>query len=383
MCEDPFSYLNKSITDFPRPLETSECDNVSSGTVSNNIQQNEEYQNEFLSEDVTIQPVSIEDITFPEDDSKNSRFESFLPQFDKDAEMLFSGAKLSTLEAITMLISWFSMFPSMSKEAFSRLLYLLHTYILPEENTLPSSYYLAMKKINPYLSPIKEYHVCPNDCIIYRDCDGGKFEKLTRCPICNEDRFFENEKRPKKVFKYLSIAKRVKRLFSDVTTSKLLQEHFHSSANPRLVTSIHQSNAWLDCYKQNGSFRGDKRAISFAFCTDGLNPFAQHKNNYSMMPMFLIPLNLPHHIRSKSGAMMLTGIVPGPNEPHTLQPYLDLVVDDLTQLNKLKVYDAYHNEHFNLQVNILLTVCDYPGQNKVFNTQGMHRQVPHDNITCN
>ena len=73
--------------------------------------------------------------------------------------------------------------------------------------------------------------------------------------------------------------------------------------------------------------------MNFAFSTDRLNPFAQHKNNYSMMPIFLIPLNLPHHIRSKSGAMMLAGIVPGPNEPQTLQPYLDLVVDDLTQLN--------------------------------------------------
>ena len=114
------------------------------------------------------------------------------------------------------------------------------------------------------------------------------------------------------------------------------------------------------------------KVISFAFCTDGLNPFAQHKNNYSMMPMFLIPLNLPHHIRSKSGAMMLTGIVPGPNEPKTLQQYLDLVVDNLAQLNKLTLYDTYHNDQFKLQVNIPLTVCDYPGQNKVFDTQGMY-----------
>ena len=75
-----------------------------------------------------------------------------------------------------------------------------------------------------------------------------------------------------------------------------------------------------------------------------------------MMPMFLIPLNLPHHIRSKSGAMMLTGIVPGPNEPKTLQPYLDLVVDDLTQLNKITIYDAYRDKIFKLQVSILLCV---------------------------
>lgn len=344
--------------------------NLDATDVSTNNHQNEDHQNEFSIEDVTIQPLLIEDIIFPEDDSKNS--ETFIPEFAKSAEKLFSGAKLSTLETITMLVSWFSTFPSMSKEAFSRLLYLLHTFILPEENTLPSSYYLAMKKIKPYLSPIKEYHVCPNDCVIYRDCDDGKFQKLTECPICGESRFFENEKRPKKIFKYLSIAKRIKRFFSDATTSQLLQGHFHSSSGPSFViTSIHQSKAWFDCYKHDGSFHGDKRVISFAFCTDGLNPFAQHKNNYSMMPMFLIPLNLPHHIRSKSGAMMLTGIVPGPNEPKTLQPYLDLVVDDLTQLNKITIYDAYCDEKFKLQVSILLTVCDYPGQNKVFDTQGM------------
>ena len=199
----------------------------------------------------------IEGVAFPEDGSKNS--ESFIPEFDKNTEKLFSGAKLLSLEAITMLVSWFSMFPSMSKEAFSRLLYLLHAFILPEENTLPNSYCHAMKKIKPYLSPLKEYYTCPNDCIIYRDCDDGKFEKLTECPICGESRSFQNEKQPKKVFKYLSIAKRMKRLFSDATTSQLLQDHFHSSSDSSpIVTSIHQSKAWFDCYKHNGSFQGDK-----------------------------------------------------------------------------------------------------------------------------
>ena len=166
----------------------------------------------------------------------------------------------------------------------------------------------------------------------------------------------------------------MKRFFSDTNTSQLLQNHFQSSTdhNP-VVSNINHSKVWYDWYKGDGIFLGDKRVISFTFCTDGLNPFAQHKYNYSMWPMFLIPLNLPHHMRSKSGAMMLTGIVPGPNEPETLQPYLDLVVDDLAQLNKMSFYDAYHDEDFKVQAYIQLHICDYPGQNKIFDTHGKYR----------
>ena len=120
--------MNESI-DFPKPFEDSNCETGSNTTVtvSSDIH-HDQYQNELPGDDAFIQPILIEDNVFPEDDSTNS--ESFIPEFDKDTEMLFTGAKLSSLEATTLLVSWFSMFPSMSKEAFSRLLYLLHSYII-------------------------------------------------------------------------------------------------------------------------------------------------------------------------------------------------------------------------------------------------------------
>ena len=49
-----------------------------------------------------------------------------------------------------------------------------------------------------------------------------------------------------------------------------------------------------------------------------------------------IPLNLPHRLRSNSVYMMLTGIVPGPKEPEDLDPYLNLIVDNIHHINKLK-----------------------------------------------
>ena len=76
-------------------------------------------------------------------------------------------------------------------------------------------------------------------------------------------------------------------------------------------------------------------------------------------------------MRIKPGAMFLTGIIPGPKEPKNMDPYLDIVVDDILDLENVTVYDAYKNESFSLKGNVLLHVLDYPGQNKVFKSQGM------------
>ena len=58
---------------------------------------------------------------------------------------------------------------------------------------------------------------------------------------------------------------------------------------------------------------------------DGLNPLAIEKNAYSMWPMILIPLNLPHHIQMISTSMTLMGLIPGPTEPKNTDPYVDVL----------------------------------------------------------
>ena len=86
--------------------------------------------------------------------------------------------------------------------------------------------------------------------------------------------------------------------------------------------------------------------------------------------MSLIVLNFPQHVRMLSGSIMLTGLIPGPKEPAITDPYVDVLVDDVSNLNKLTVYDAYRREWFKLKANVVLHVFDYPGQNKVLHCQG-------------
>ncbi len=114
-----------------------------------------------------------DDIRFPDDDGQ--KYCSYVPDFKDNDDRLFSDAQLSTIQAVTMMFTWFSTFPGISKEAFNKLLSLLHDFILPSGNNLPANYREAKKMIDPYLSPITEYHCCINDCIIYRDSRDGKF----------------------------------------------------------------------------------------------------------------------------------------------------------------------------------------------------------------
>lgn len=64
------------------------------------------------------------------------------------------------------------------------------------------------------------------------------------------------------------------------------------------------------------------------------------------MATFFLPLNFPHTICMKAGSVFLTGITPEPQEPKNMNPYLDILVDDILHLQNTVVYDAYQKEHF-------------------------------------
>ena len=88
-----------------------------------------------------------------------------VPGDDIDTTMLCHGSNMSCFQATAILLSWFSRFPGMSKNSFTQLLDNLHNQILPEGNTLPTSYVQAVTTLGAYITPVQEYHSCVNDCI--------------------------------------------------------------------------------------------------------------------------------------------------------------------------------------------------------------------------
>ena len=88
-------------------------------------------------------------------------------------------------------------------------------------------------------------------------------------------------------------------MFGSQNISEILQSHSGSSkAKSSLMYDIHDSPTWKREYSPNGLFNGDKRGISLAFCTDGVNPFSHNQVAYSMWQIMLTSLNLPRKIRN-------------------------------------------------------------------------------------
>ena len=174
-------------------------------------------------------------------------------------------------------------------------------------NNLPNSYENALKIIQPYLVKPIVYDVCANDCVIFRGC----YEDLPECPKCGNVRYIGSSKIAIRRFTYLPLKPRLVRLFNTSNMAQVLQDlATFRECDESSIYDIHQSTAWNDAYRVGGLFGGDKRGISLAFCTDGVNPFAHNKVAYSMWPIMLTLLNLPRSMRNLFASIVLVGIVP-------------------------------------------------------------------------
>lgn len=216
------------------------------------------------------------------------------------------------------------------------------------------------KIIEPFLIKSIQFHACPNDCIVFR----GKYADLLHCPSCNASRYVTPDV-PAKRFHYLSIGPRLERLFATASMAKIIQSHSDVAREREDgMHDVHDSPAWRNAYSSSVFFGGDPRGISLALCTDGLNPY---RVSYSMWPIVLTILNLPPKIRYSFSNLLLVGIVPGNNqkEPSSLDPYLEILVDELLGLSNKTMFDAYRNAPFQLKVQLFMFILDYPGIGRV------------------
>lgn len=327
-----------------------------------------------LFQELKGEPIDVSDNTFKE------TYLNPFTQYDnmRQSPPLYPEAKLSVVEALVHMFDWFTSHPSLSKQAFSENLNYLHNYILPQGNILPSSYQEAYQLIKPFLIPELVYHVCPNDCIIFRK----EYKNAEKCPMPNEERFKRSSRGkysriPKRTFIYLPLCPRVVRSYGTSSIAESLQSHQGNLADNEgeniIISDIHGSPVWKRAYSREGTFQGDPRGVSLSLCLDGLNPWSKNKTSYSMWPIVLGQLNLPRKIRNLFSNLILLGIIPAQDdgkEPANLDPYLEILVDELLCLTDMRIYDAYRKEPFQVKAEVLLHVLDYQGIGKVFHLTG-------------
>ena len=286
--------------------------------------------------------------------------------------LLHSSLTSTLFETLVHLFDWFASHPSLSKEAFSKNLKMWHS-ILPEGNLLPTSYQEAYKIIKPYLDPEVIFDVCQNDCILFR----GEYKDSVSCPKCKESRF-KAGKIPKRTFHYLPLGPRLVRNYGAKDISYLLQSHGGENlalqnSGPHSMSDIHDSPTWKEAFSANGAFKGDPRGVGLSLCLDGLNPWSKNKASYSMWPIVLGQLNLPRRIRFHFSNLILVGIIPSQvqgKEPNQLDPFLEVLLDEIFFLCNSKIYDAYQEAPFYVKVDIMIYILDYQGLGKVFSLTG-------------
>ena len=269
---------------------------------------------------------------------------------------LYEGANISLLDSVVSNFSWFCEHPGISKAALSDMFQMQHSHILPPGNCLPDTYEAALKIIEPFLVKPIEFHACPKDCIVFR----GESLHLDCCPVCEADRFIKPGV-PAKRFLYLPIGPRLERMFGTAILSELLQSHINRNFCGKLF-DVQDACTWKSAYSATGIFNGDPHGISLSLCTDGVNPFSHNRVSYSMWPIVMAILNLPRSVRLSFGNLLLVGIVPGngTKEAYSLDPYLNILVDEILELINRNVFDEYKQAPFTMKVQLLLFVLDYP-----------------------
>ena len=313
-----------------------------------------------------------EEVMCETDDEEGDAFGN---HFDNDEEDVviepalqakaFEASEYSVKQLIAAEFLWFSGNTGISKESLSQQLK-LKKQLLPKPNLVPASYEDAYHLIKGSLVKPVSYDVCQNDCIIYRE----EYASAESCPVCKSVRLQKGKARRK--FTYIPLKDRVVRLFSSRKLSALIQSHATVNSFDGEIRDTHDTQRWKDLYANDGYFAGDARGLSFAFSTDGVDPFKKTSKSKSMWPMSVAIINFPRNLRFLFSTILLTAIIPSNNgkEPLSLQPYIRVLVDELLALNGLRVYDAYKDETFTLRTFMFTHILDYPGINKVFNTQG-------------
>lgn len=270
----------------------------------------------------------IKDCVIANTEVTNIYGDSWLHSSEAATTPLYEGSPTTVLHALVKHFHWFTDHPGISKEALSAVLATEYS-LLPPGNSLPSSYDAALRAINPYLVQPVIFDVCENDCIIFR----REHAHLTECPKCFAPRYISEQSHiSRRHFTYLPLKPRLTRFFGTANLAGVLQSHATTNlSHSGAIFDIHQSEAWREAYSGSGIFKGDPQGVSLALCTDGVNPFAHNRVTYSMWPVMLTLLNLPRNLRNRFASILLVGIIPanGTKEPQNLNPYLDVLVDEL------------------------------------------------------
>nr|AAC97237.1 putative TNP2-like transposon protein [Arabidopsis thaliana] len=252
-----------------------------------------------------------------------------------------------------------------SDKSFNELLGTLPE-MLPADNVLHTSLYEVKKFLRSFDMGYEKIHACVNDCCLFRK----RYKNLENCPKCNASRWKSNMQTgeakkgvPQKVLRYFPIIPRFKRMFRSEEMAKDLRWHYSNKSTDGKLRHPVDSVTWDKMNDKYPEFAIEERNLRLGLSTDGFNPFNMKNTRYSCWPVLLVNYNLPPDLCMKKENIMLSLLIPGPQQPgNSIDVYLEPLIEDLNHLWKKGelTYDAFSKTTFTLKAMLLWTISDFP-----------------------
>lgn len=260
--------------------------------------------------------------------------------------------------------------------------------------SFPSSLYMLKKHFNLHKDGFQKFVVCPKCNSLYNY--NSAFEKVgsqrvsKKCSYvdfpnhrqrahrkpCNEVLLKEVKLQdgktklyPIKVYSYNSIIETL-RIFLQrldfASRCELWRERETSSIQGLLSDVIH-GTVWRDFKGRDGTrFMSHERNLGLMMNVDWFQPFKH--SPYSVGVIYLAIMNLPRAERFKRENIIVVGIIPGPGEPSSLNPFLVPVVTELNELWEHGI-EVFHSGSYGMSQKffaaLLLVACDVPAARKL------------------
>lgn len=130
------------------------------------------------------------------------------------------------------------------------------------------------------------------------------------------------------------------------------------------LSDIYDGQVWKDFHVYKGQpFLSEPHNLAVMLNCDWFQPFAHSR--YTVGVIYLVILNLPRAIRFRPENIIITGIIPGPKEPKSMNSYLRPLVKELNTLWTDGFSLSINSQTVKIRVALLATVCDIPATQKI------------------
>jgi hypothetical protein len=191
----------------------------------------------------------------------------------------------------------------------------------------PDTLHLALKKKTAIES--KSRQVCVNGCMLFEDDDVETV--ICKNPSCQENRF-DDEGKPRRFMKMLSIGEQVSRMLANDETRQMMRYRHNYESIEGVYKDYFDGAAYKVFSQGSGQIFTGKDDVAMVLFVDGFRTSKANKGD-KLTIIHLLNMNIPPEYRYQDAYMVQLAILPGPNNPKYIDTFLKPIVDEFYDLS--------------------------------------------------